>query len=384
MLSKRDWFCAVCRGTIRLRLWSEAPTQQLDTSSLHYALAAGLAFSCTMSLKWVYLFISFSTVVYTDVTKLSCDDESLKKKNRKLSKEDIDDLISIDNQSQIKMCLVVLGKDPLETEIAELLWRDLVKVYTTADDIPEDELQLLGWISKGIPAPDFMNLSLTDIETIASFGKWRNYSKEQVMSLKQAIEDQWSYKSPSDFSSYDLAALGHVLCVFNKSHIAAIKPIAYKAAAADLSNLVNCPQEITREFALLATSRDAFGDPSGWTAIQIALIGCVIAGLDSVRDIQPDAFEGLAASSVQCLPNNLLQTMSIEQLSHLSLSAVNALTHAQRSSLDREQTTAIQETAKTLGSVLINGGCCLASRTTWSTVTLITCLQLSTLIMSSK
>jgi len=55
---------------------------------------------------------------------------------------------------------------------------------------------------------------------------WCNFAK--VMSLKQAIEDQWSYKSPCDFSSYDLAALGHVLCVFNKSHIAAIKPTAYK------------------------------------------------------------------------------------------------------------------------------------------------------------
>jgi len=88
-----------------------------------------------MSLKWVYLFISFSTVAYTaDVAKLTCDDESLKKKNRKLSKEDIDNLISIDNQSQIKMCLVVLGKDPLETEIAELLWRDLVKVRQTYDN----------------------------------------------------------------------------------------------------------------------------------------------------------------------------------------------------------------------------------------------------------
>lgn len=32
----------------------------------------------------------------------------------------------------------------------------------------------------GIPARDFMNLSLTDIETIAAFGQWRNFSKEQV------------------------------------------------------------------------------------------------------------------------------------------------------------------------------------------------------------
>lgn len=48
------------------------------------------------------------------------------------------------------------------------------------DDIPEDELQSLGWIAAGIPPRDFMNLSLTDIETITAFGKWRNFSKEQV------------------------------------------------------------------------------------------------------------------------------------------------------------------------------------------------------------
>lgn len=41
-----------------------------------------------------------------------------------------------------------------------------------------------------------------------------------------------------------------------------------RAAAADISNL-NCPQEIVKELALLATSRDAFGDPSEWTAIQV-------------------------------------------------------------------------------------------------------------------
>jgi len=41
-----------------------------------------------------------------------------------------------------------------------------------------------------------------------------NFKKEEknmitfpkVMFLKQAIEDQWGYKGPSDFSSYNLAA----------------------------------------------------------------------------------------------------------------------------------------------------------------------------------
>lgn len=49
--------------------------------------------------------------------------------------------------------------------------------------------------------------------------------------------------------------------------------------------------------------------------------------------------------------------MSIEQLSHLPLSAINALTYAQRTSLNREQIKVIQGTGKTLSSVLNNGDC---------------------------
>lgn len=44
--------------------------------------------------------------------------------------------------------------------------------------------------------------------------------------------------------------------------------------------------------------------------------------------------------------------MSKDQLSHFSLSAINALTYVQRSSLDNEQIEAIQGTVKTFGSVL--------------------------------
>lgn len=37
----------------------------------------------------------------------------------------------------------------------------------------------------------------------------------------------------------------------------------------DMSNLINCPEDIIKEFATLATSKDAFGNPSEWTAIQV-------------------------------------------------------------------------------------------------------------------
>lgn len=39
----------------------------------------------------------------------------------------------------------------------------------------------------------------------------------------------------------------------------------------------------------------------------------MIVGLDSVRDIQSDAFEGLSAPNMQCLPNNVLQVSTYRQ-----------------------------------------------------------------------
>ncbi|XP_050530103.1 otoancorin-like [Daktulosphaira vitifoliae] len=287
----------------------------------------------------------------TDTELKSCD-ESLLKRKGKFSKTDINGLITQENKEQLKTCLTIMGKNRLEKHIATALWKDLVKVHKTVDNVPEEDLQLLGWIASGIPALDFLNISLTDIETIAAFGKYRNFSEEQLIFLKQAIEYQWSYKNPSDFSGYDLAALGQILCVFNNTQIAEIKPLAFKAAAADISNLLYCPEDVMKELANLAKTKDAFGDPSEWTAIQIALIGCVIAGLDSVRNIHPEAFEGLAASSMQCLPSTTLQSMTIEQLSHLSLSSVHALSYDQRSSLSADQLDAIQRTTNLFGSVL--------------------------------
>lgn len=74
-----------------------------------------------------HLLVLVLSVVFGKATKQSCD-ESLLDKNGKFSKADVSDLISADNQAQIKMCLSVLGKDQLDAGIAELLWKDLVKV----------------------------------------------------------------------------------------------------------------------------------------------------------------------------------------------------------------------------------------------------------------
>lgn len=80
-----------------------------------------------MTLKQLPILLLFTLFEYGNLEKRSCD-EYLQSGNRKISRSHINDLISIDNQDQIKICLTILGKDQLESGIAELLWKALVKV----------------------------------------------------------------------------------------------------------------------------------------------------------------------------------------------------------------------------------------------------------------
>lgn len=93
-----------------------------------------MLFSYKMSPERYFFITLFVSLGYNNAAeRLSCD-ESLLVKKGKFSRTDISNLISVDNLSQIKKCLVVLGKNQLEVEIAELLWNELVKVKWTIHD----------------------------------------------------------------------------------------------------------------------------------------------------------------------------------------------------------------------------------------------------------
>lgn len=80
-----------------------------------------------MPFERLLLVFLFALVKKINAARQSCD-ESLLVKNGKFSKQDIADLITNDNRLEIKTCLTILGKDPLDAEIAGILWKDLVKV----------------------------------------------------------------------------------------------------------------------------------------------------------------------------------------------------------------------------------------------------------------
>ncbi|XP_075232218.1 otoancorin-like [Lycorma delicatula] len=246
----------------------------------------------------------------------SCADIINAGSGAKLSENDLQSLVTI-TPSELQSCLVILGKDVLQPMRAEILWKVIVKVYGSADEIPENDLRLLGWIISGIPPSDFHNLSLSDVDTIAAFGQYRNLSRSQLLALHETVSYFWSYKDEADLSGFDLAALKQIICAFNASYIQYIHPDAYRDAASELAILYDCPKDVMMALARLAVDEAAFGDPKEWTPNKVAAVGCVISGLSNVQVqvIPPEAMKGLTSDIIKCLPSTTLQAMTKDQLS---------------------------------------------------------------------
>jgi len=65
------------------------------------------------------------------------------------------------------------------------------------DEIPDKEIQKLGWILRYVPVDDLGNFTLNEVDTIASLGQFRNLTEEQVLvtDLIQQLTDFSSYSS---------------------------------------------------------------------------------------------------------------------------------------------------------------------------------------------
>ncbi|XP_073984539.1 uncharacterized protein isoform X1 [Rhodnius prolixus] len=275
-------------------------------------------------------------------SQLTCSDIEKKGSGAAFDLEQLKELSKIDPED-LNKCFVLLGKEPLVPEKASALWASIVYLFGSAEDIPEERLQQLGWISSGIPSEQFMNLSYTDVDTVAAFGKATHLSKEQLVNLKEAVMEQWCGKNEEDLTGYDLAVLRQILCAFNASSVQMIHPVSYKEAAGELSTLFNCSEEVMKELARLAMDEDAFGNPSSWTSIQLANVGCVITGLDLVSVVPAIAMEGLTPDIIKCLPANVLKAMTEEQIRNLAPAAAFSLTKEQVAALDNNKKSALQQ-----------------------------------------
>ncbi|KAJ4443991.1 hypothetical protein ANN_05780, partial [Periplaneta americana] len=212
-------------------------------------------------------------------------------------------------QQDLERSLLYLGRNPVTKEQASAVWKAIIKAYGDVSAIPDMVIQQLGWIAIGISPQDISNITLNEIDTIASLGKYHGLTLEQLSALAEQVLNSWSSKEPEDYTCFDLVALQHILCGFNRSAIDKIHPAAYSEASNTLGNLKNCPMDIMRGLAKLATSSAAFGSVESWTPVQVNAIGCVLSGLEpsSIASIPPRSLEYLAPETAQCIPPQLIK-----------------------------------------------------------------------------
>lgn len=180
---------------------------------------------------------------------------------------------------EMDKCVSHLGKVKIPLEQAKIIWNGLMDYYGGANDVPEDRLNSLHWITIAIQPKHFKNMTLSSIDVIENFGLFYDLSSAQLEAIATRIREDWGGKTPEDYTSYDLMALRQIICAFDPQEIIRIHPLAYKDAAASLGFLKSCPQEVLVALAALAIDEKAFGQPDKWTESIISALGVVMDGL---------------------------------------------------------------------------------------------------------
>ncbi|XP_041986338.1 uncharacterized protein LOC121738391 [Aricia agestis] len=172
-------------------------------------------------------------------------------------------------------CAVQLGRHKLDVVEAEYIWHAIIEQYEGVPSVPRDVLTKLNWVTIAIKAEEYSNMTLSDIDLVANFGKDYSLNDDQLSAIASRVREDFGNKEPEDYTVYDLTALRQILCAFNRSEIERIHPSAYKEAASVIGKLKRCPPEVLQGFAALATEKTAFGPTSSWTNSTIEALGSV-------------------------------------------------------------------------------------------------------------
>lgn len=179
--------------------------------------------------------------------------------------------------------------------------------FSRIDDIPVECYQFMGFALTGIPADDFQNITLDNIDIVSVFGKYHGLQQDQMSALAEGVIRDWSEKVPGTLSEFDLIALGQILCHFNRTDIAKFHPDAYKGAAQVIGQLKDCSGEINQAFAQLAIQPKAFGAPGTWSQFDVAVVGNVISGLPA------DAYSQIPQQYINDMKKNKKENKSANE-----------------------------------------------------------------------
>ncbi|XP_013778566.2 otoancorin-like [Limulus polyphemus] len=245
------------------------------------------------------------------------------------------------SENEVQMCLYLLGKDELEEKQIEVLWPKVKMAYGSVSNLTEDEILLLGYLTKGFSETDINELPLT-ASSIEEFGKYWDLSESQLKCLANKTK-QTLGRYLSNYVSTQLASLGHILCGMSQEDINSINDSVFRESINALGQLQECPSEVMQTLANKATKTTVYGSPNEWSSAIVYSLGGLIAGLsaDELKKIPAESMKGVTPQAVSVLEPGVMKVLTTPQLNHLSYDSLAAITSDQLKQLSPEQQEAI-------------------------------------------
>ncbi|NWU51433.1 OTOAN protein, partial [Dromas ardeola] len=214
------------------------------------------------------------------------------------------------------------------------------QVWGSLSDWKSYHIVSLGRIALALTEHEIEELDLRSVDTISVLGQQREWTPTQARSILQGfLED--SGQTISTLKSFDLVGLGAILCALNSTEIMSIRTAEFSAAVARVG-LLFCSSPVLRQFKKMTES--VFGTAAGWNGSVLQEIGTIAGGLneDELKALDKNLMPYFQPIAIRCIPPEIFQALSPEQIANLGPENAAAVTRSQREHLDGPQLQSLQ------------------------------------------
>ncbi|NXG92809.1 OTOAN protein, partial [Stercorarius parasiticus] len=214
------------------------------------------------------------------------------------------------------------------------------QVWGSLPDWKSYHIVSLGRIALALTAHEIEELDLHSVDTISALGQQREWTPTQARSILQGfLED--SGQTISTLKSFDLVGLGAILCALNSTEIMSIRTAEFSAAVARVG-LLFCSSPVLRQFKKMTES--VFGSAAGWNSSVLQEIGTIAGGLneDELKALDKKLMPYFQPIAIRCIPPEIFQALSPEQIANLGPENAAAVTRSQREHLNGPQLQSLQ------------------------------------------
>ncbi|XP_009873858.1 PREDICTED: otoancorin-like, partial [Apaloderma vittatum] len=214
------------------------------------------------------------------------------------------------------------------------------QVWGSLPDWKSYHIASLGRIALALTEHEIKELDLHSVDTISALSQQTEWTLTQARSILQGfLED--SGQTISTLKSFDLVGLGAILCALNSTEIMSIQTAEFSAAVARIG-LLFCSTPVLRQFKKMTES--VFGTAASWNASILQEIGTIAGGLneDELKAFDKNLMPYLQPIAIRCIPPEIFQALSPEQIANLGPENAAMVTRLQREHLNASQLQSLQ------------------------------------------